>query len=164
MKHQQVYKRDQTTRETHAVSVPDDKEGNPIFRYLLQGFSTFTKIRRVLAYVHRIVEVTRRKAVPKGSLTVQEVKRTEDVLKTCEKNHQLRRTTSSSDNTTLLLSPTKIPELIQGTYCEVSKTKLANSRCFLDEVLCADTAALSGTMNNTLNRLVVIIVVMYDWK
>ena len=70
---EQVGKRDTTTRKTHAFAVPEEKDDNPIFCYLLQRCSTFTKIRRVLAYVHRFVEVTRRKAVTKGSLTVQEV-------------------------------------------------------------------------------------------
>ena len=34
-------------------------------------------IRRVLAYVHRFVDVTRRRAVPNSSLTVQDLKRLE---------------------------------------------------------------------------------------
>jgi len=73
----QVDKRDDKTREFHATSIPEGKENNPIFSYLLQRCSTFTKIRRVLAYVHRFVEATRRRAVPKSSLTVQELKHSE---------------------------------------------------------------------------------------
>lgn len=55
------------TRQTQ-VDKRDDKTGE-----LLQKFSTFAKIRRVLVYVHRFVEVTIRTAVPKGSLTVEEL-------------------------------------------------------------------------------------------
>ena len=73
VKHKQVDNRGKNNREFHATSVPEEKEDNPIFCYLLQRCSTFTKICRVLAYVHRFVEVTRHKAVPKGSLTVQEL-------------------------------------------------------------------------------------------
>ena len=77
MKYKQVDNRDKNNREFHAASVPEEKEDNPIFCYLLQRCSTFTKIRRVLAYVHRFVEVTRHKAVLKGSPTVQELKHSE---------------------------------------------------------------------------------------
>ena len=72
-KQTQVDKRDDKTGEFRATSIPEGKESNPIFGYLLQRCSTFAKIRRVLAYVHRFVEVTRRIAVPKGSLTVEEL-------------------------------------------------------------------------------------------
>ena len=65
------------SREFHAASVHKEKEDNPIFCNLLQSCSTFTKIRRVLAYVHRFVDITRRRAVPNSSLTVQGLKRSE---------------------------------------------------------------------------------------
>ena len=74
IKHKQVDNRDKNNREFHAASIPEENGDNPIFCYLLQRCSTFTKIHRVLAYVHHFVEVTRHKAVPKGSLTVQELK------------------------------------------------------------------------------------------
>jgi len=73
----QVDKRDDKTREFHATSIPEGKENNPILSYLLQRCSTFTKIRRVLAYVHHFVEATRRRAAPKGSLAVQELMHSE---------------------------------------------------------------------------------------
>ena len=76
-KQTQSDKRDVRTREFHATCVPEGKENNPTFSLLLQRCSTFTKIRRVLAYVRRFVEATRRRAVPKGSLTVQELKHSE---------------------------------------------------------------------------------------
>ena len=65
------------SRESHVASVHEDKEDNPILCHLLQSCSTFTEIRRVLARVHRFVDITRRRAVPKGSLTVQGLKRSE---------------------------------------------------------------------------------------
>ena len=43
----------------------------------LRSCLTFTKIRRVLAYVCRFVFIIRRGAVPNNSLTVQDVKRSE---------------------------------------------------------------------------------------
>ena len=43
------------------------------FSILLEKCSMFTKIRRVLAYVHRFAERTRRRDVANGSLTVQEL-------------------------------------------------------------------------------------------
>ena len=73
MKQMQSDKRDDRTREFHATCVPERKEKNPIFSHLLQRCSTFTKIRRVLAYVRHFVEATSRRAVPKGSLTVQQL-------------------------------------------------------------------------------------------
>ena len=77
VKHKQVDNRDKNNREFHAATVPEEKEDNPIFCYLLQRCSTLTKIRRVLAYVHRFVEVIRHKAVPYCSMTVQELKQSE---------------------------------------------------------------------------------------
>lgn len=55
------------SRAFHAASVHEEKEDNPIFCHLLQSYSTFTKIRRVLAYVHRFVDIIRRMAVPNRS-------------------------------------------------------------------------------------------------
>ena len=63
------------SREFHAASVHEEKEDHPILCQLLQSCSTFTKIRRVLTYVHRFVDITRRRAVPNSSLTVQDLKR-----------------------------------------------------------------------------------------
>ena len=68
------------SREFHAASVHEEKEDNPIFCHLLQSYSTFTKIRRVLAYVHRFVDIIRRRAVPNRSLTFQDLKRSESQL------------------------------------------------------------------------------------
>ena len=65
------------SREFHAASVHEEKEDNPIFCHLLQSYSTFTKIRRVLAYVHRFVDIIRRRAVANRSLTFQDLKRSE---------------------------------------------------------------------------------------
>ena len=65
------------SREFHAASAHEEKEDHPILCHLLQSCSTFTKIRRVLAYVHRFVDITRRRAVPNSSLTVQDLKRSE---------------------------------------------------------------------------------------
>lgn len=65
------------SKEFHAASVHEEKEDNPFFCHLLQSCSTFNKIRRVLAYVHRFVDIARRTAVPNSSLTVQDLKRSE---------------------------------------------------------------------------------------
>ena len=65
------------SKEFHAASVHEDKEDNPFFCHLLQSCSTFNKIRRVLSYVHRFVDIARRTAVPNSSLTVQDLKRSE---------------------------------------------------------------------------------------
>ena len=65
------------SRAFHAASVHEEKEDNPIFCHLLQSYSTFTKIRRVLAYVHRFVDIIRRRAVHNRSWTVQDLKRSE---------------------------------------------------------------------------------------
>ena len=55
----QVDKGKENTRDVHATSVSEGKEGNSIFSHLLEKCSTFTKIRRVLAYVHHFAERTR---------------------------------------------------------------------------------------------------------
>ena len=55
------------SRAFHAAAVHEEKEDKPIFCHLLQSYSTFTKIRRVLAYVHRFVDIIRRRAVPNRS-------------------------------------------------------------------------------------------------
>ena len=65
------------SRAFHAASVHEEKEDNPIFCHLLQSYSTFTKIRRVLVYVHRFVDIIRRRAVPNRSWTVQDLQRSE---------------------------------------------------------------------------------------
>ena len=65
------------SKEFHAASVHEDKEDNPFFCHSLQSCSTFNKIRRVLSYVHRFVDIARRTAVPNSSLTVQDLKRSE---------------------------------------------------------------------------------------
>ena len=74
-------------REFHAASVHKEKEDNPILCHLLQSCSTFTKIRRVFAYVHRFVDITRRRAVPNSSLTVPDLKRSELQLLKCSQLH-----------------------------------------------------------------------------
>ena len=91
-KHQQVGKRHKITGETHAVYIPEGKADNNIFCCLLLRCSTFTKIRRVLAYVHRFVKIMRHRAVPQGSLTVQELKRSElQLLKWSQLHIDLQR-------------------------------------------------------------------------
>ena len=74
---QQVDKGKENTRDVHATSVSEGMEGNSIFSHLLERCSTFTKVRRVLAYVHRFAERTRRRDVANGSLTVQELMQAE---------------------------------------------------------------------------------------
>ncbi len=88
MKQKQVDKTIGTTGEFYATSVPAVKEDNPIFCYLLQRCSSFSKIRRVLAYVCRFVEVMRPRAVSKGSLTVQELLHSESQLLKWRQLHQ----------------------------------------------------------------------------
>ena len=83
----QVDKGKENTRDVHATSVSEGKEGNSVFSHLLEKCSTFTKIRRVLAYVHRFAERTRRRDVANGSLTVQELMQAElQLLKWSQKH------------------------------------------------------------------------------
>lgn len=86
VKLKQINKGDENAREFHATTVPQkETKDNPVFSYLLQRCSTFTKIRRVFAYVHRFVQVARRRIVHKGPLTVQELKGSESqLLKWCQ--------------------------------------------------------------------------------
>ena len=77
----------ENTRDVHATSVSEGKEGNSIFSHLLERCSTFTKVRRVLAYIHRFAERTRRRDAPNGSLTVQELMQAElQLLKWSQKH------------------------------------------------------------------------------
>ena len=83
----QVDKGEDKIREVHATSVSEGKEDNSISPHLLERCSTFTKVRRVLAYVHHFVECTRRKDVPNGSLTVQGFMQSELQLLKWSKKH-----------------------------------------------------------------------------
>ena len=83
----QVDKGEDKTREMYATSVSEGKEDNFTFAHLLERCSTFTKVRRVLAYVHRFVERTRFKDVPNGSVTIQELVKSElQLLKWSQKH------------------------------------------------------------------------------
>ncbi|XP_022802575.1 uncharacterized protein LOC111340060 [Stylophora pistillata] len=55
-------------------------EDNPIFQQLLKSCSTFPKIRRTLAYVHRFAQNVRKKNAKTGPITVQELKESENQL------------------------------------------------------------------------------------
>ena len=55
-------------------------EDNPILQRLLKTCSTFSKIRRTLAYVRRFVHNARKKNVKTGPITVQELKESENQL------------------------------------------------------------------------------------
>ena len=59
----QVDKGKENTRDVDATSVSEGKGGNSIFSHLLERCSTFAKVRRVLAYVHRFAERARRRDV-----------------------------------------------------------------------------------------------------
>jgi len=83
----QADKGKENTRDVHAMTASEGKEGNSIFSHLLEKCSTFTKVLRVLAYVHRFAERTRRMDVASGSLTVQELMQAElQLLKWSQKH------------------------------------------------------------------------------
>ncbi|PFX15382.1 Fibrillin-1 [Stylophora pistillata] len=55
-------------------------EDNPVFQQLLKFCSTFPKIRRTLAYVHRFAQNARKKNTNTGPITVRELKESENQL------------------------------------------------------------------------------------
>ena len=56
------------------------EEDNPIFQQLLKTCSTFSKIRRTLAYVRRFAQNARKKNAKTGPITDQELKESENQL------------------------------------------------------------------------------------
>ena len=87
-----------TFKEELASSIPEDstkvtneprvqvnvatkyEEENPIFSYLLETCSTFSKIRRTLAYVNRFIQNARNVNPQRGSITVEELQNAEKQL------------------------------------------------------------------------------------
>ena len=57
-----------------------EEDTNPVFHQLLNTCSTFSKIRRTLAYVRRFIQNARKKNVKTGSITVQELQGSEKQL------------------------------------------------------------------------------------
>ena len=75
VKSERVDKRNATTSEVHAsFAAQEERKDNPILSHLLKTCSTFPKVRKTLAYVHRFVQNARKKNVYKGPLSVQELK------------------------------------------------------------------------------------------
>ncbi|KAK3730657.1 hypothetical protein QZH41_007940 [Actinostola sp. cb2023] len=62
-----------------------EKEDNPIISHLLKACSSFTKIRRTLAYVRRFIQNAKRKNVVTGPISVQELRDSENqIFKWCQ--------------------------------------------------------------------------------
>ena len=57
-----------------------EEDINPVFHQLLNTCSTFSKVRRILAYVRRFIQNARKKNVKTGSITVQELQGSEKQL------------------------------------------------------------------------------------
>ncbi|XP_068742038.1 uncharacterized protein [Montipora capricornis] len=57
-----------------------EEDTNPVFHQLLNTCSTFSKIRRTLAYVRRFIQNARKKNVKTGSITVQGLQGSEKQL------------------------------------------------------------------------------------
>ncbi|XP_068735180.1 uncharacterized protein [Montipora capricornis] len=57
-----------------------EEDINPVFHQLLNTCSTFSKIRRTLAYIRRFIQNARKKNVKTGSITVQELQGLEKQL------------------------------------------------------------------------------------
>ena len=68
------------TTEVSAKQEQVKSEDNSILQKLLENCSTFPKIRRTLAYVLRFVQNTRKKNAKTGTITVQELKESENQL------------------------------------------------------------------------------------
>jgi len=66
--------------EAQAKLEPVKSEDNPILHQLLKNCSTFTKIRRTLAYIRRFVQNARKKKAKTGPITVQELQDSENQL------------------------------------------------------------------------------------
>ena len=63
-----------------AAVIQETIDKNSVFYYMLKHFSSFTKIRRIVALVRRFPQIARRRAVPKGPLTVRELRDSESQL------------------------------------------------------------------------------------
>ena len=64
----------------HANTATENEEENPIFSHLLETCSTFSKVRKTLAYVNRFTKNARSANRQGGSITVDELQNTEKQL------------------------------------------------------------------------------------
>lgn len=69
----------QNVKEFNANLSSNEKSDNPILSHLLTSCSSFSKVRRTLAYILRFVRNARKENV-KGPLSVSELKRSENLL------------------------------------------------------------------------------------
>lgn len=85
----------QNVKESNANLSSDERTDNPILSHLLESCSSFSKVRKSLAYVLRFVGNARKRNVKKGAISVSELKSSENLLfKWCQVNprHLLRST------------------------------------------------------------------------
>ena len=77
----------QNVKESNANLSSDERTDNPILSHLLASCSSFSKVRRSLAYVLRFVGNARKRNVKKGAISVSELKSSETLLfKWCQVN------------------------------------------------------------------------------
>ena len=77
----------QNVKESNANLSSDERTDNPILSHLLASCSSFSKVRRSLAYVLRFVGNARKRNVKKGAISVSELKSSENLLfKWCQVN------------------------------------------------------------------------------